>query len=674
MWRSTKRTLFWLGMNLALLPLSAGCTETRSDDTTGGSAGSSTTATAGSGGSGGSGGDPGGGGEAGAAPACDTPLPAESAAFAPANGPYGGLFTHVAATPNVIVAAAGYGFHRSMDDGDTWEPITAPALEGQKPLAIAAVGDDLFVVVPNMVYRSTDGGESWQEACTAECFYPSYMSARGAELYVLDGGIPFRWDAAAAAWEGLPPDDPNLRFDVVESDGQSLYANSLYTPGAYRLDLADVAAGWAPAPGLTEWGYRAFAFTGSHGFVANANQLFRTEDGGATWSANEVTPGAAVNIYDLFVSGDTVFAASASGLWTSADQGATWKESATGAYASAYTFAAGQAHLFVAQKGLRRRATSGGEWQDLPVMADQIGSLRATQSAVISSSTMGVFRTADGGGSWSPVSLPEGQYYSGASLAHFGGKLFAPSGDKLLVSDDDGASFSTASFDLAVDGYVRFVVAVDQGLVAGVLRSAGSPCPGAQSLATTLYLSKDGVTWTSALNGFPATFTDCYGKDHPPAVTSLVQQGDMLVAGTYVDGIFYSDDQGATWHASSTGGDVGSLVELMVAGDVVLAAGHGVPGMWRSEDGGKSWQKSGLDGVVVQSMLSAGDSAFAGGGGFGDGKGGVFHSPDRGVTWTPIDASFSTMVTHLAIQGDTLFAGTSTRSVWVAPLTCAPAP
>ena len=48
---------------------------------------------------------------------------------------------------------------------------------------------------------------------------------------------------------------------TVELDGQSLYASSLYQPGAYRLDLANTAAGWAAVPGVDQWGYRAFAFT-----------------------------------------------------------------------------------------------------------------------------------------------------------------------------------------------------------------------------------------------------------------------------------------------------------------------------------------------------------------------------------------------------------------------------
>lgn len=671
---STGRTLFWLGMNLALLPLSVGCTEPRDDETSGGSAGSSTTASTGTSGSGGSGGDTGGGGQGGAAPACDTPIPAEDAAFAPANGPYGGLFTHVAATSKVVVAAAGYGFHRSKDGGDTWEAITDPALEGQKPLAITALGDDLFVIVPEMAYRSTDGGETWKEACTAECIYPTYLSSHGTELYIVDAGIPFRWDAAAGAWEGLPPEDPNLRFDVVESDGEYVYANSLYTPGAYRLDLANVAAGWAAAPGLTEWGYRAFAFTGGHGFVANTSQLFRTEDGGATWSVDEITPGATVSVYDLFASGDTVFAATASGLWASTDQGATWKEALTGTFSSTYALAGNQTHLFAAQKGLRRRAASGGDWQDLPIMADMIVGLHATQSAVISSSSAGVFRTADGGASWSAVSVPEGQYYNGKSLVLLGEKHFALGQKALLVSEDDGASFSALPFDVAADGYPSLLAGIDQGLVAVVTRGAGSPCPDAQSLTTTLYLSKDGVTWAPALNGFPVTFTDCYGKGYPPAVTSLVQSGDMLVAGTYTDGIFYSEDQGATWHPATTEGKVGNLVDVTVVRDVLLAAGHAAPGLWRSEDGGKSWKKSGLDGAPVLSLLSSGDSVFAAAGGSEAGSSGVFHSADLGVTWAPIDATFSAMVNHLAIQGDTLFAGTTTRSVWVAPLTCAPAP
>lgn len=65
--------------------------------------------------------------------------------------------------PQVVWAIAGAGLMRSGDGGETWETAsTLPGVEGQ-PLALAVGGEAIWLIAeePRALYRSVDGGDSW---------------------------------------------------------------------------------------------------------------------------------------------------------------------------------------------------------------------------------------------------------------------------------------------------------------------------------------------------------------------------------------------------------------------------------------------------------------------------------------------------------------------------------
>ncbi|APR81476.1 Glycosyl hydrolase, BNR repeat precursor [Minicystis rosea] len=617
------------------------------------------------------GGDTGTVGEGAGAPVCQASLLAPEASFTRTSGPDRASFLFVAASPDVVIASTGTGLHRSKDGGDTWSFIDADELRDEGVVTIAALGKDLFVATYTTVFRSTDGGDTWSSVATEACTTVSYLSTHGSSLFAAANGQAFRWNATLSAWDALPAAE--ALFDVVESDGTWLYANSIYVPGVYRLRLDDPEAGWQKVEGLSAWGYHAFAFTSKGAFTANDEHIFRSDDGGVTWST--VDTGPLLGVADLLVTGDTLLAATDKGLQVSTDHGTTWKNAWAGSFGSSAALASDGKHLFAASNGLQRSAGPSEAWSRLPVFADDIQWLTATETAVINISGGAVQRTTDQGLTWTDVDLaPVGDstYFITPVVAR-DHKLFGiAGGSKLLVSSDDGASFQAMSLPPAIaDGYANVIANIDRGLVIGVSKGAGANCNDAQDITTTLYVSTDeGKTWVEGLNGFPITFVDCYDKEYTPMISSIVQSGKTLLATSLYRGAYRSDNDGYSWQKIDTSGDIGTLRDFVTIGDTVFAASeHG--GVARSADRGKTWEMVGLAKLPVATFAVVGDTLFAGVGQSTAANDGVYGSADLGKTWARIDTSFNSSVGPLAVQGRHILAGTTGESIWSLDFGCA---
>lgn len=600
-------------------------------------------------------------------PACTGPMSVPTGArFAPTSGPAHAKFELVAAGAEVVIASTGTGVHRSRDGGETWSFVPAKALRGKRIQAMAALGTDLFVTTDLAVHRSTDGGDTWTDVSTEDCTTPTYLSVQGAHLYALSGGRPFAWNAAKASWDALPAAD-NF-FDVMESDGTYLYANSLYDPGVYRFRLDEPDATWKKVTGLPEWGYRAFAFLPGHAFASNVDSVFHSTDDGVTWKA----VAGDFDASDLLVVGDTVFAATMKGLQVSNDKGATWAPAwDTFFYDTRFALATDGQHVFAAaDDGIRRKAGASAEWSKLHVLADSIINLFPTEQSIFSFSTSGVDRTTDLGVSWEdPALIAPSGYYWGAAFVRRHGKVFGLGDPKsIVVSNDDGATFQPIALPPHVIGAGNvtptLIASTDSALVIGYFESAGSGCASAQDLTMTLYRSTDdGATWWAGENNLPDTFTDCYDVSTPPALTALVQHRSALLATSWHDGAFRSVDDGFSWQS------MGDYRRFTSVGDVLLASADD-GGMVRSTDDGATWSPSGLAGLEVRAITVADGLVFASAG-QKDGVDGAIHvSSDAGVTWTRVDGTFDARVESLAWQAGTLFAGTTDQSVWALKLTC----
>ena len=179
------------------------------------------------------------------------------------------------------------GLHRSDDDGAAWEPTGV----GGQTKDFHAHHGDLFVTVDfEGPYRSTDGGANWT---------------------LVNSGLP-------------TADFPN--FPSIGSHGDALFVGT--NTGLYRSD--DAGTSWQPvdAPDLNGESILDIVSDGTSLFVA-ADRLYRSTDGGATFSV--ALDAAPINVPNaLAVSGSYVLAAAEYAVYRSGDGGETWTSSDAG--------------------------------------------------------------------------------------------------------------------------------------------------------------------------------------------------------------------------------------------------------------------------------------------------------------------------------------------------------
>ncbi len=79
----------------------------------------------------------------------------------------------------VAIAATSYGLLRSVDFGETWEPLQLLTAPGQVDIRAVAVGpervEDIAYAVTGTFYRTTDGGQNWTTDRLPSTRVPSHL-------------------------------------------------------------------------------------------------------------------------------------------------------------------------------------------------------------------------------------------------------------------------------------------------------------------------------------------------------------------------------------------------------------------------------------------------------------------------------------------------------------------
>jgi fibronectin type 3 domain-containing protein len=435
--------------------------------------------------------------------------------------------------------------------------------------------------------------------------------------------------------------DSGLEFSTTYSYRVVALSPTGPGPASAPVNGTTLVSPWLPGVGLSGGDVMAVAFDPSNASIAYAAVrggagVFKSTDGGATWSASGSGLGAS-SVASLAFSAGKLFAGTiGAGIYVSADGASTWTSASSGLIAtdsyvalasdpagSGKMYAASASHLFAS-------ADNGATWLSstftpgAPLTAIAIDPNSAT-TLFAATDGAGVYRSVDSGANWSVLG------FAGQSVQ--GGLLVDPANSRhvwlgtaagVQVSSDAGATWTAAGAlsqvrSLALSGGTLF--ASSNG--AGVYRSvdagnswtamAGSPAmtsgvvamaaSGSQLLAAAyggagVFASADtGSTWTASIGLSAADTTALAMSPSNPAVL-------YAVAGY---GLSKSVDHGATWAASS--GLAYPVVATAVAVDpgnpaIVYVGAHGVQ---RSTDGGGSFTSTGAN--FVPSALAIPSSA-----------------------------------------------------------------
>jgi hypothetical protein len=173
-------------------------------------------------------------------------------------------------------------------------------------------------------------------------------------------------------------------------------------------------------------------------------------------------------------------------------------------------------------------------------------------------------------------------------------------------------------------------------------------------MSTGIFVStNNGSSWITIDSGLTETY-----------VLSLAVSGDTIFAGTNGNGVFLSTNNGARW--SAVGLPVADVKCLAVSGGTIFAgSNHGISysinngARWSEDDSvnGVSWPAgdSMLINTLVTALAVSGDTIFAGTAGLG-----IYRSTNNGTSWTAVDSGLAdSNIQCLALNGKNIFAGTN---------------
>jgi photosystem II stability/assembly factor-like uncharacterized protein len=177
------------------------------------------------------------------------------------------------------------------DGGRTWS-VFHTDLAQSLLFAHASSADELYSARLGF-YRSTDGGDSWEElgglsANAGSSVFDVHFGKDG-HLVAIQGGMLFTSDDDGVAWDLRFPETPDVYFDELHFPSETV-------------------------------GYASGGITTEQGSLGS---VYRTDDGGVTWTRRPFTHGE-VSAADFIDEQHGVVATNPGELWSTADGGATW--------------------------------------------------------------------------------------------------------------------------------------------------------------------------------------------------------------------------------------------------------------------------------------------------------------------------------------------------------------
>jgi len=549
------------------------------------------------------------------------------------------------------------GLYRSDDGGHTWQPANH-GLEGIAPLSIAVHPEDPDLAWAGTVlggYRTADGGQSWQPVADLPSvpLYALAVTPDGRTLYA--GGAQtgvWRSDDGGQAWQLAQGDDgPQTILTLSPTPDGGVLAG---TAGQGLWFSADGRRRWERAPGLSEKGHVQSVVAMGDGlwYALTRGRLYRWVDDGEKWQSIGPPGFEALSFSPEPCSDGRLYLGSkGNGLALSADGGQSWKRvEGELRHADITSLAAdpavpGRLYLGTRYNGLYCSEDGGGSWSLLtaalgrPLIA-ALAQDPARPQVYYAGALDGLYRSDDGGERWSLVSDEMGSLnVQAVAVGPTGEQVYAGAHSGLYVSRDAGATWQLAD-DTA--GISIFTVVVDP-------RDADRVYAG--SWGHNVLVSTDaGRTWASIHGGLETLSVHAFALD--PA------DPQRMYAGT-VEGVYRSADGGQTWLAAPLADRPLSVLALLVdPGEPARVYAGTTEGVYLSVDRGRTWRPAGHDSLDATVTALALDQAPLPAILAGTEHHSLHRSTDGGESWEPCGLEAASIYAVLVDRAGTVWLGT----------------
>jgi len=556
--------------------------------------------------------------------------------------------------------AAGGGVFRSSDGGRTWQ---AAGLEGHavRALALAPSAPDTMVAgALDGVYRSRDAGRNWErispeghedlhdlDSVAVDPHHPDI-------IYVGTSHLPWKTTDGGRHWvsihEGMIDDSDVMSIVVDRAHPARMFASAC--SGIYRSENS--GALWRKIGGIPNTARRTHVIRQDprHAqvlFAGTTEGLWRSMDGGASW--RRVTP-ADWSVNGLVVSeatpGRLILGTQKLGLLVSDDSGLTFR---------------------AANEGFNHRR----------VVSLALGSTHpARVLAVLADAPEPLLATDDGGRTWKPLGPGLRMETLRGIYASPGGWWAALERGGLMHYDPARGAWAAAGM---LVGDIQPPSEPSQPLLLKRRDSAPASAPKPQAGPRPLRAVVDDMAF--AENGWYAATEDAllvsrdqgntwralpFGRLSLPTRSVRVSPDGRCLWAVSLRGLVYSLDGGQTWAWRDLPLDAGGALHLDAADESTFFA-IANRALYVSTDSGRTWNKAGngLPQVPIQQIAVVAGTVFA-----AVQSGGIYYSRDRGSRWDRLEGSLAEAFFPAVVasaSSSTVFAASSTDGLYAVEFT-----
>ncbi len=594
----------------------------------------------------------------------------------------------------------------SSDEGRRWELVGRPggradlvvqslAVDPRDPRVLYAAGWTLDPAAGGGVFRSADGGVSWQAAGLAGHAVRAIALAPSAPDTIVAGALDgvYRSRDAGRNWERISPEAHEDLHDLDSVAVDPRHPEVIYV-GTSHLPWKTTDGGlhWASIHEgmIDDSDVMSIVVDRAHPariFASACSGIYRTENAGALWRKIGGIPNTARRTHVIRQDSrrpQILFAGTTEGLWRSMDGGGSWHRvtpadwSVNGLVVSEATpgrliVGTQKLGLLVSDDwGQTFRAANDG-FNHRRVVSLALDAARPSRVlAVLADAPEPLLATDDGGRTWKPLgpglrmeSL-RGIYASPGgwwAALERGGLMrydqtrgaWAPAG--MLVGDIQPPSEPTQPLLLKRRNAVPAAAKAQAG--PRPLRSVVDDMAFAEdawyaATQDALLVSRDaGSTWRA----MP------FGQLSLPTRSVRVSPDGHRLWAVSLRGIVFSLDSGHTWAWRDLPVDAGGALHLDAADDSTFFA-IGNRALYVSTDSGRTWQKAGngLPQVPIQQVAIVAGTVFA-----AVQSGGIYYSRDRGSRWDRLEGSLAEAFFPAVVaspSSSTVFAASSTDGLY----------
>ncbi len=560
-----------------------------------------------------------------------------------------GLFISSDGASSWSLANEGLG----IDSGNA-KRMSAFALDATDPSNLYCAITDDAIGSEDYVFRSTDGGSSWERVLESEgpinvdlgC-----IDAYGGTVYVGAEKSLYRTDDFGGSWElvyTFSRDIRSLAIDPVNPNTIYVAASGVYksVDGGSNFEDIGFSGNFVTYTGVHNVGASTFITVSIYG-----GEFYISSDGGENWNLlNSGLPGSP---YDVAFSpniANCIYAAvSFGGIYKTIDGGLNWVNS-QGDIENPYSVGGlesmlgvnitccddgGSDVIYLASNwGIHRSESGGTNWEVVGVPGQLINSLDFTGTGPyngLAGCGLGVF--AFNSPSWSETSFM-GEIGAGITCV-----AIDPGDDQtLLAGGPDAMNYAriVKSSNGGADWTTVYGMGQECGSISNIVYDHTNPSRVFVTICVTGGFN-DGALLFSTDGGDSFT-QDPYFDDTPLTGLAIsVSDSDYMYICGYYGGVWASSDGGSSWTAKTGTGIINRVITVDPDDPqrIYIGGQDETEALFISDDGGTQWSAGGYGGGLIKSIEFAGNTIILGA--YGDG---AYYGSSDG-DWTPLNDGLS---------------------------------